>query len=343
MHHRLSILDLIQRKEDAPATILLLGASGYVGRAFAGELRRRRCCFIPLSRRAIDYTQFDLLFDYVRKMKPIFLINAAGFTGEPHGDGCEVGREEALRANMLLPQTIARVCLMTNTPWGHVSAGCIYTGAKLIENGQARVERDLNRPDLRRLFAQNPEKFCGFTELDEPNFSFLYPPCSFYSGTKALAEQAIHGVGNCYIWRANSPFNERNEPRNFLSKIQRYPKVYDHVNSMSHLEDFVRACLDLWERRAAFGIYNVTNPGAVTIRQVVAMIQRTLKPGRAFEFWKDDEKYDQSTAKAPRSNCLLDISKLLATGVQIRPVEEALEDSLHKWHTTTHAFGVTTE
>ena len=36
-------------------------------------------------------------------------------------------------------------------------------------------------------------------------------------------------------------------------------------------------------------------------------------------------------AKTPRSNCVLDVSKLLAAGVKIRPVEEALEDSLRKW------------
>jgi UDP-glucose 4,6-dehydratase len=322
--------------------ILLLGASGYIGQAFAVELRRRRCCFIPLSRKAIDYTQFDLLFDYVRKVSPSFLINAAGYTGEPDEGGCELARAETLCANTLLPQMIARVCLMTNTPWGHVSSGCIYTGAKVVENGQTRVERGLSRPDLPRLFAQHPKKFCGFTELDEPNFSFVHPPCSFYSGTKALAEQAIHGVGNCYIWRAKMPFNERDEPQNFLSKIQHYPKVHDSVNSMSHLEDFIRACLDLWDRRAAFGIYNVTNPGAVTTRQVVEMIQRIIKPNRPFVFGEDDEELYRSAATVPRSNCLLDVSKVLGAGIHMRPIEEALEDSMRKWHAATHMLGMAT-
>jgi hypothetical protein len=38
-------------------------------------------------------------------------------------------------------------------------------------------------------------------------------------------------------------------------------------------------------------------------------------------------------AKTPRSNCVLDVSKLLAAGVKIRPVLEALEDSLRNWKT----------
>ena len=36
-------------------------------------------------------------------------------------------------------------------------------------------------------------------------------------------------------------------------------------------------------------------------------------------------------AKTPRSNCVLDVSKLLAAGVRLRPVEEAVEDALRRW------------
>jgi dTDP-4-dehydrorhamnose reductase len=93
----------------------------------------------------------------------------------------------------------------------------------------------------------------------------------------------------------------------------------------------VRACLELWDRRAPFGIYNVTNQGAVTTRQVVEAIERVLKPDHHFEFWKDDEEFFQSGVEAPRSHCVLDTSKLLAAGVSLRPVREALADALRNW------------
>ena len=54
---------------------------------------------------------------------------------------------------------------------------------------------------------------------------------------------------------------------------------------------------------------------------------------KRFEFWANDEEFYNVAAKTPRSNCVLDVSKLLATGVKIRPVEEALEDSLQKLET----------
>ena len=127
-------------------------------------------------------------------------------------------------------------------------------------------------------------------------------------------------------------FNECDEPRNLLAKLQHYDRMYDNVNSITHLEDFVRACLELWERQAPFGIYNVVNPGAVTTRRIVELIGQILNPARHFEFWEDDEEFYRCQAKTPRSNCILDASKLLMLGVKLRPVEEALADTLERWH-----------
>jgi dTDP-4-dehydrorhamnose reductase len=314
--------------------IVVLGASGYIGEAFVREIQRRGEPVIPLSRAEMDYTRFDELLRFLRDRQPDFLINAAGYTGRPNVDACETARAETLAGCVLLPQVVAHACAAAGIPWGHVSSGCIYSGAKILEGGKLRVERNLNQPEARALVEASPECIRGFTENDPPNFSFRNPPCSFYSGAKALAEEAIAGVGRNYSWRLRIPFDDCDHSRNYLSKVQRYAKVYDNVNSISHRGDFVRACLDLWERRAPFGIYNVVNPGFVTTRHVVELVQEILRPEQRFEFWKSDEEFYR-VAKAPRSNCVLDVSKLLDTGVRIAPVEEALEASLRQWKPET--------
>jgi len=311
--------------------IVLLGGSGYIGQAFAQALRERQQPFIALARKELDYTRYDLLLKFLRETKPSFLINAAGYTGKPNVDACEEAQADTLAGNTLFPQTVAHACLVTGTPWGHVSSGCIYSGAKVAGDGTTRIEKDLSKPELKSLATTHPGAVHGYTETDEPNFTFRHPPCSFYSGTKALAEEAIAGIGQSYIWRLRIPFDELDNPRNYLSKIQRYAKVYDNVNSISHRGDFVHACLELWDRRAPFGAYNITNPGFVTTRQVVEMIQKILKPNRSFAFWQSDEEFYRVAAKTPRSNCVLNVSKLLATGVKLRPVTEVLEDCLQHW------------
>ena len=311
--------------------ILLLGGTGYIGQAFKSELERRQRPFISLSRRELDYARFDLLLDFLKSKKPEFVVNAAGYTGKPNVDACETTRADTLVGNTLLPQTIAHACAAAQIPWGHVSSGCIYSGAKIKFAGQVRAEKDLTQPKLRALVEESPADVLGFTETDTPNFSFRDGPCSFYSGTKALGEEAMVGIGQSYVWRLRIPFDEFDNARNYLSKVQRYLKAYDNVNSISHRADYASACLDLWERRAAFGIYNVTNPGFVTTRQVIGMIEKILKPGKRFEFWANDEEFYKVAAKTPRSNCVMDVSKLQAAGVSIRPVEAALEYSLRNW------------
>jgi dTDP-4-dehydrorhamnose reductase len=312
--------------------IILLGSTGYIGQAFAQELHRRGKQFVAPTRKELDYTRFETFINLLRSVRPEFVVNAAGYTGKPNVDACEIARAETLQGNTLFPQMIAHACATEKIPWGHVSSGCIFAGAKITEQGVTRIEKDLTAPAVRDLFLKSPEKFTGFNESDSPNFSFRSPPCSFYSGTKALGEEAIQDLGQNYIWRVRIPFDQFNNSRNYLSKIQNYPKVYENINSLSHRGDCARACLDLWEKRAPFGVYNVTNPEAVATSQVVKNIERILKPKRRFEFWKNDEEFYRVAAKTPRSNCILDVSKLLATGVELRPVHDALLESLENWN-----------
>jgi dTDP-4-dehydrorhamnose reductase len=311
--------------------MLLLGAQGYIGQAFAKALQQRGCEFAAPTRRETDYTRFDLLLELLRRFRPSFLINAAGYAGTPNVDACEVARVDTLQGNTLLPLTIAHACRVAGVPWGHVSSGCIYSGAKIVEAGRVRIEKDLTLPALRALVETAPETVRGFAETDEANFSFRAPPCSFYSGSKALAEEMLATAGPVYLWRLRLPFDEFDHPKNYLSKLLRYPRTYDNVNSISHRGDAAEVCLDLWERQADFGIYNITNPGFITTRQVVRLIQNILHPARPFEFFANDEDFYRTAASAPRSNCVLDTTKLAATGIRMRPVTEALRDSLTRW------------
>ena len=302
-----------------------------MGSAFVSELQRRGTAFRALTRKEVDYTRFDQLLAVLRSDKPEFVINAAGYTGKPNVDACELQKADTLAGNVLFPQTMAQACEVAGVPWGHVSSGCIYAGAKIASAKGTHTVKNLMTPEAQTILKATPEAIQGFAETDPPNFSFRDQPCSFYSGSKALGEEAVAGLGQSYIWRLRIPFDETDNPRNYLSKIQNYPRVYDNVNSISHRTDFVRACLDLWSLRAPFGTYNITNPGFVTTRQVIDLVKKMLKPRREFEFWASDEEFYRVAAKTPRSNCVMDVSKLLGAGVKIRPVQEALDDSLRHW------------
>ena len=288
--------------------IYLLGGSGYVGSAYQALFQRKGLSFRNVRRADVDYTDRAVLTELLRREKPAFLINAAGYTGKPNVDACELHKAECLLGNAVLPGTIALACADAGVPWGHVSSGCIYTGA---------------RPDG-----------TGFTENDPPNFTFRTNNCSFYSGSKGLGEEVLGGAPAVYVWRLRIPFNEVDSPRNYLSKLMRYENLLDAANSISQLDEFVAATLACWETRAPFGTYNVTNPGHVTTREVVALIRKTGVSTKDFRFFADEAEFMRTAAKTPRSNCVMDTRKLAATGIKLTEVHEAVERDLRRWRKT---------
>ncbi len=301
--------------------IVILGASGYVGNAYCRYFESRNIPYTPLSRREVDYLNKEQLVDFLKQMRPEFLINCAGYTGKPNVDACEDHKAECMLGNSVLPGIIQAACEEVQVFWGHISSGCIFSGS---------------RPDG-----------TGFREDDAPNFSFRQNYCSFYSGTKALGEEALGYVESpsvsdipawkhldkpdCYVWRLRIPFDNHENPRNYLTKMMRYQKLLEATNSLSQLHEFVRATFECWEKRVPFGIYNVTNPGQVTTHEVIDLILKSGVCKKDYQFFANEADFMQKAARTPRSNCVLDASKLQSVGIQMTEVHSAVETALKNW------------
>lgn len=290
---------------------LVLGATGYIGSYFVSHLNKNNNPVVGLSRKEIDYTDSDVLISFLREHKPKFLINAAGYTGKPNVDACESDKAECLFGNAVLPGRIRSACEEVGIPWGHVSSGCIYSGRK---------------PDGG-----------GWMEGDEPNFSFRNGPCSFYSGTKALGEEVLQGAKDCYIWRLRIPFNEEKSPRNYLQKLLHYSSLLEAENSISHIDDYVNSCLTCFTKECEPGIYNLTNTGSITTRQVVEWMKEEGVGDKEFTFFDNEEDFMNKAAITPRSNCVMDTTKAQKSGIALRPVEEAVRQSLREMRNTVSA------
>ncbi len=285
--------------------IYLLGGSGYVGKAYQAMLNRKGIPFRNLKRAELDYTNSEVLTAELQRDRPEFLINAAGYTGKPNVDACELHKADCLFGNGVLPGRIADACEAAGVPWGHVSSGCIYSGSR----------------------ADGTE----FTEEDIPNFTFRQNNCSFYSGTKALGEEVLAGRADVYIWRLRIPFDHVDSPRNYLTKVMRYQRLLEAENSISQLDEFVAATFACWEKRVPFGTYNVTNPGRVTTRRVVELIEESGVCKKDWNFFDDENEFMKLAAKTPRSNCVMTSSKLESVGIRMTPVEDAIRQALAGW------------
>jgi UDP-glucose 4,6-dehydratase len=285
--------------------IILFGSNGYIGEEFAKQLKHlnKNVYYWPNTRKT---TFQDLEKWYELRGYPYIdaVINAAGYTGKPNVDSCEIEKSLTVHGNIVWPQILTDWCILNDIPLGHVSSGCIYTGKK--EDGT------------------------GFTEEDSPNFSWNQNNCSFYSGTKSVGEDVVSKWEKNYIWRLRIPFENINNNRNYLSKILNYKKLLNAENSISNKQEFVSACIQLILRNSPFGIYNVTNTGYITTEQIVDKMKKTICKNKDFEFINESLFYTNLT-KTPRSNCILDNKKLLSTGIKMSDVNESIDYCLNNW------------
>lgn len=279
--------------------ILILGSTGYIGSEFIRKLTEEKIPFKTASHSTVFDPDFITFLDKID-----FVINASGYTGKPNVDKCEYEKDKCIFGNVIIPTKIVEACKQKNIPYGHVSSGCIYTGC---------------RTDTK-----------PFTEEDEPNFTFKHNNCSFYSGTKALAEEIVLKYKKSYIWRLRIPFDEENNPRNYISKLLNYNKLIDFTNSVSHRKDYVKVCIDSLLTKVPYGIYNVVNTGTITTKYATEMIKKYISK-KDFQFFENEDDFYKTAAKTPISNCVLDNTKLLKSGIKIRTVEEAFIDSLTHW------------
>ena len=282
----------------------LVGHSGFIGSIFTDIYKTNCIPFLLISRSKIDIYNPKELSKFLSHHKVQSLINCAGYTGKPNVDACEKAKDECLQANAVLPGIIREACEDLKIPWGHVSSGCIYSGRRLDGN--------------------------GWKEEDEPNFSFRSPPCSFYSGTKALGEEVLAGAENCFIWRVRIPFNHRPNPKNYLQKLLNYENLLEAENSVSHLDEFCQKCIDCFTKDIEPGVYNMTNSGSITTKQVTEWIIEEGLTDKKFNFFKDEVEFMKKSAKTPRSCCVLDTTKAEKAGIGMKPVEDAMIDSIRK-------------
>ncbi len=280
---------------------IILGKNGYIAEAIIKELKSQGLPHVAWSRSEVDYTDpVELEYRLITESaKTIHLINCAGFIGKPNVDACELAKADCIEGNVVFPAMASSLCFRLGIDFTHISSGCIYGGY---------------------------EKH--FTEQDPSNFDFQNG--SFYSGTKALAEKLVQKNNrDAYIFRLRMPFDEFECSRNYITKLLKYDKLLNAENSLSHRADFAKYTIELIEQDVPKGIYNITNKGSATTKQVAELLQKHNKTKKNFEFFDNLDTF-LSEVTAPRSNCVLDTSKI-EQYIKIRTAEEALEEAVYKY------------
>lgn len=284
--------------------IVLLGYKGYVGEKFYKYLIEKDIEIYALSRDNFNFLDYNKLYQIIKNVEPNYIINAAGYTGRPNVDACEKNQVSCWQGNVTLPKIVSEISNHLKIKYIQLSSGCIYKGMKYGK---------------------------GFTEDDKPNFCFDQPPCSYYSGTKAIAEDILKNDPYAYICRLRIPFNHEKDSKNYITKLLNYNTLLNATNSLSNIDEFIDACFYLLINECSTGIYNITNTGSIDTFDVTKLLNKYITK-KAFNFFKDEEQFYSQAAITPRSNCVLDNSKLIKAGFNIKNVEDSLLNSIQKYH-----------
>jgi 3,5-epimerase/4-reductase len=136
---------------------------------------------------------------------------------------------------------------------------------------------------------------------------------------------------NVLTLRLRMPVSDDLHPRSFVTKITKYEHVVSIPNSQSILHDLLPAAVLLAEH-GELGVYNFTNPGAISHNEILKMFKEIVEPGFNWKNFSLDEQ--AKILKAGRSNCELDSGKLMKTlgkyNYTIPVVHDAYRQCFHR-------------
>jgi dTDP-4-dehydrorhamnose reductase len=240
------------------------------------------------------------VLELIGQHRPDAVLNAAGVTGSPNVDWCETHQLETIIGNTKLPIIIAEACQEKGVYLLHIGSGCVFYG-------------DSAHPDKK------------WREDDMGN-----PREATYSRTKWATDLVLSTLPNVGIARIRMPIDWVPSARNLIDKLSKYPKIIDVENSASVVEDMIDVFYQLLSKKAA-GIFHVTNPGTIKHREIIALYKELVDPNHANEWITNDDLVDIGLAVKKRSNNFLHSENLEKIGIKMRPIKEAIRDTMVKY------------
>ncbi|KNC74472.1 hypothetical protein SARC_12983 [Sphaeroforma arctica JP610] len=277
---------------------LVFGSTGYIGSRLVALLKDDGKSVHCAKSRIENYVDTANELD---EIKPAYVLHAAGLTGRPNIDWCEVNKIQTVQVNVIASQNLADMCYQRGIHMTNYATGCIYD------------------------YVEGTEHACGgnpFTEEDEPNYKG-----SFYSETKIYAEKIISQFPNVLTLRVRMPISADLHPRSFVTKIAQYEKLINYPNSVSVLTELLPISLDMTSKKLT-GLYNFTNPGTVSHNEVMDLYREFIDPTKVTTNFSIEEQ--AKVIKSGRCNNHLDVSKLQKLYPEIPEVHVALRRAFEK-------------
>ena len=133
-----------------------------------------------------------------------------------------------------------------------------------------------------------------------------------------------------YLWRLRMPFNHQDSDKNLITKLLKYPKVWSYPNSISNLDEFVQACYNSFIQQIPYGIYNMTNPGSISAKEILDIGKRHHITKPIYQYFKNLNEFNEAVT-VPRSNCVLDTAKIGQQNLEMMNITDSVDWCFRYW------------
>ncbi|HEX6719714.1 MAG TPA: family 1 glycosylhydrolase [Pyrinomonadaceae bacterium] len=230
----------VKRAGDESRCLLITGATGTLGQAFARICTKRGLAYQLLRRDELDIADRDSVLKALDRYEPWSVINAAGYV---RVDDAEADAERCMRENVVGPVCLAKECERNQLPFVTFSSDLVFDGLK----NKLYVESDT----------------CS--------------PLNVYGKSKADAElRVLEHFSKALIVRTSAffgpwdRFNFVHAVLDALTKGRPFYAAADITVSPTYVPDLVHAVLDLLID-GEHGIWHVANAGEVTWAEFARM------------------------------------------------------------------------
>ena len=213
--------------------IVITGARGTLGGAFARVCEKRGIPFVILTRQQMDIGDLQSVRDALRSLKPWAVVNAAGYV---RVDEAEFDRDRCIRENTQGPKNLAVICNELKILFLTFSSDLVFDGNQSEPYGESHPVKPLNVYGLSKAQAERQVLQISESMLVIRTSSFFSPWDEFN-----FAHQAKHSLLAGEVVRA----------------------AQDVVVSPTYVPDLVASSLDLLIDGAT-GLIHLTNQGQIS-------------------------------------------------------------------------------
>ncbi len=289
--------------------ILITGATGTLGRAFARICKKRNLAYRLLSRAEMDIADRRSVEQAIIRHQPWAIINACGYV---RVDDAERDIERCFRENVQGPAVLARACVRHDVHLTTFSSDLVFDGMQSSPYHESAAVAPLN----------------------------------IYGHSKAAAEQIVLDQhAGALVVRTSSffgPWDQANFLTRVLDTLARgapFTAASDLTVSPTYVPDLVHACLDLIIDRES-GVWHLTNNTALTWIDLAgqAALQAGIDPSRlesrrAADFHFQARRPHYSALGSTRGILLPPLDNAIARFVTMRAEPEEREELVHNAET----------